>query len=58
MVGEYVKVRSRYDPLTYFSNSFISGEIMVKTIEFNLIFKAYFEEESLNLDICLNMKIF
>ena len=32
------KVRSRYDPFAYFSNSFISGESMVITIELNLFF--------------------
>ena len=35
------KMRSRYDPFAYFSNSFISGESMVITIELNLIFMAY-----------------
>ena len=46
----FPKVRSPYDPFAYFSNSFISGESMVITIELDLIFKAYYEEQSFNLE--------
>ena len=48
--GVAFKVRSRYDSFAYFSNSFISGESMVITIKLNLIFKAYYEDESFNLE--------
>ena len=44
------KVCLCYDPFAYFYNSFISGENMVITIELNLFFKAYYEEESFNLE--------
>ena len=47
---ECSKVRSCYDLFACFSNSFISGESMVITIELNLIFKAYYEEEFFNLE--------
>ena len=40
------KVCSSYDPFAYFP--IVSGESVVITIELNLFFKAYYEEESFN----------
>ena len=44
------KVCSHYGLFAYFSNSFISEESMVITIELNPIFKAYYAVESFNLE--------
>ena len=52
---DFTKVRSCYVQLAFFSNSFISGESMVIKIELNLIFMAYYDEESFNLEKCQNV---
>ena len=46
------KVRSRYDPFAYISNSFISGESMVITIELNLPYSRKQKHVSVSNNPC------